>query len=104
MEDIVYLLFEDLLKEDKLIHYEDNTACMHVMYADTSSRNLVATIQNVFERSMMINDMKFRFVPSPGFIISLPFDKNKLFHYKAIFPVFELNIEHLISPRKSTYI
>ncbi|ODM93699.1 Ubiquitin carboxyl-terminal hydrolase CYLD, partial [Orchesella cincta] len=100
VEQLLYLLVEDALKEQEFIRYSGGGGdYMHLMSIDISDNSSMITVQNNFETSMELNgNLKLKNVPNPGLILGLPRSDGKFVNYEAVIPNTELNIQHLMEP------
>jgi len=98
VEQILYLLFDDALKEREFIQYCDGGGdFMHQTSIDNKDKAKVITIQSTLETSFRINgDLQLKSVPNPGFFVGLPRSNGKLVQYSAVIPNPELNIRDMI--------
>ncbi|ODM93705.1 Ubiquitin carboxyl-terminal hydrolase CYLD [Orchesella cincta] len=104
VEQLVYLLLDDALKETEFIHYnEGGSDFMHLMIIDTRDTASAITVQANFEISMQLTgDLRLESVPNPGLILGLPRSNGKLVNYEAVIPSLELNIHDLMIPASCT--
>lgn len=93
IEDIVHLLFEQVLRETCMIDYgEGECSNVHILSANVNGRRR-PNIQTNFDFSMTINgNLKFQSVPFPALFLGLQWHGEKLYHYLSVAPVPELNI------------
>ncbi|CAL8103362.1 unnamed protein product [Orchesella dallaii] len=100
VEQLLYLLLEDALKEQEFIQYSGGGGdYMHLMSIDIHDSSSAITVQINFETSLQLNGyLKLKTVPNPGLILGLPRSDGKFVNYEAVIPNVELNIQHLMEP------
>ncbi|CAL8128089.1 unnamed protein product [Orchesella dallaii] len=102
VEQLLYLLFDDALKEREFIQYTDGGGdFMHQTSIDNNDKSKSITVQKNLETSMKINgDLKFQSVPNPALIVGLPRSNGRFVQYFSVIPNTELDISGLIESVK----
>ncbi|ODM93116.1 Ubiquitin carboxyl-terminal hydrolase CYLD [Orchesella cincta] len=100
VEQLLYLLFDDALKEREFIQYSDGVGdFMHQTSIDNTDKSTSITVQTNLETSMRLNgNLKFQSVPNPALIIGLPRSNGKFVQYSTVIPSVELDISSIIVP------
>jgi len=98
VEVMIGILMDKTLRLGNFILYSDDSSdFFHQLEINQRDLSRSTTVQNMFEMSLeMMDDMKLKTIPTPGLIIEIPRDKNKLVHYEAVIPTLTLNLAPLI--------
>jgi ubiquitin thioesterase CYLD len=102
-QEFLQLLFDKVLNLDEFMSLSSGQSDFfhQVLVQQTEDdRNKIPSIQQLFEQSLMLQELKLKRVPQPALILQMPRSGNKYKMYEGILPNLTIDITDLLEDSK----